>query len=162
MLRMAEIMTARSVAWDTGEAIPGSPFRHMITAADTGGRFSTLSVVLGPGDLVLPHSHRDEDEFSFVFRGRIGGRIGDHDVVVEEGGFLFKPRGIVHAIWNSTDVEATVLEFLSPAGLEDFFEEVGGLPEGPSLETSSKPCGPCIAGSRVGAAIESAACQLQP
>jgi mannose-6-phosphate isomerase-like protein (cupin superfamily) len=75
----------------TGEAIPGSPFRRMITAADTGGRFSTLSVVLGPGDLVLPHSHRDEDEFSFVFRGRIGGRIGDHDVTVEEGGFLFKP-----------------------------------------------------------------------
>jgi quercetin dioxygenase-like cupin family protein len=95
MLRMEEIMTARSVAWDTGEAIPGSPFRHMITAADTGGRFSTLSVVLGPGDLVLPHSHRDEDEFSLVFRGRIGGRIGDHDVVVEEGGFLFKLRGIV-------------------------------------------------------------------
>jgi hypothetical protein len=56
-------------------------------------------------------------------------------VVVEEGGFLFKPRGIVHTIWNSTDVEATVLEFLSPAGLEDFFEEIGGLPEGASLET---------------------------
>jgi quercetin dioxygenase-like cupin family protein len=82
------------------EAIPGSPFRRMITAADTGGRFSTLSAVLGPGDLVLPHSHRDEDEFSFVFRGRIDGRVADHDVVVEEGGFLFKPRGIVHAIWN--------------------------------------------------------------
>jgi len=107
----------------------------MITAADTGGRFSTLSVVLGPGDLVLPHSHRDEDEVSFVFRGRIGGRIGDHNVVVEEGGFLFKPRGIVHTIWNSTDVEATVLEFLSPAGLEDLFKEIAGLPEGASLET---------------------------
>ena len=132
---MEEIMTARSVAWNTGEAIPGSPFRRMITAADTGGRFSTLSAVLEPGDLVLPHSHRDEDEFSFVFRGRIGGRVGDHDVVVEEGGFLFKPRGIVHALWNPTDVEAMVVEFLSPAGLEDFFEEIGGLPEGASLET---------------------------
>jgi hypothetical protein len=39
---MEETMTARSVAWDTGEAIPGSPFRRMITAADTGRRFSTL------------------------------------------------------------------------------------------------------------------------
>jgi quercetin dioxygenase-like cupin family protein len=86
-------MAERSVAWDTGEAIPGTYFRHMITAADTGGRFSTLSAVLGPGDLTPPHSHRDEDEFTFVFRGRIGGRVGDHDVVVEEGGFLFKPRG---------------------------------------------------------------------
>ena len=117
-------MAERSGAWDT-EAIPGTPFRKMITAADTDGRFSTLSVVLGAGDLVLPHSHRDEEEFSFVFRGRIGGRVGNHDVVVEEGGFLFKPRGIVHTIWNSTDIEATVLEFLSPAGLEGFFEETG-------------------------------------
>jgi quercetin dioxygenase-like cupin family protein len=106
----------------------------MITAGDTGGRFSTLSAVLGPGELVLPHSHRDEDEFNFVFRGRIGGRVGVHDVVVEEGGFLFKPRGIVHALWNPTDVEAIVLEIISPAGMEGFFEEIGGLPEGLSPE----------------------------
>jgi hypothetical protein len=29
-------MAARSVAWVTGEAIPGTPFRHMIRSADTG------------------------------------------------------------------------------------------------------------------------------
>jgi quercetin dioxygenase-like cupin family protein len=131
---MEETMTARSVAWDTGEAIPGTPFRQMITADDTGGRFSTVSAVLGPGDLVLPHSHRDEDEFSLVFRGRIAGRVGDHDVVVEEGGFLLQPRGIVHAFWNPTDVEAIVLVFISPPGLEAFSEETGGLQEGASLE----------------------------
>jgi hypothetical protein len=33
----------------------------------------------------------------------------DHDVVVEEGGFLFKPRGIVHTVWNPTDVEVIVM-----------------------------------------------------
>jgi quercetin dioxygenase-like cupin family protein len=120
-------MAARSVAWDTGEPIPGTPFRHLIRAADTGGRFSTQSAILKPGKLVIPHSHRDEDEFSFVFRGRIGGRVGDQDVVVEEGGFLFKPRGIVHALWNPTDTDAIVIEFISPAGFEGFFEEMGGL-----------------------------------
>lgn len=55
-------------------------------------------------------------------------------MVVEEGGFLFKPRGIVHALWNPTDVEAIVLEIISPAGLEGFFEEIGGLQEGASPE----------------------------
>jgi mannose-6-phosphate isomerase-like protein (cupin superfamily) len=131
---MEKIMTARSVAWDTGEAIPGTYFRHMIRTADTGGRFSSLSAILGPGDLTPPHSHRDEDEFTFVFRGRIGGRVGDHDVGVEEGGFLFKPRGIVHTLWNPTDVEAIVIGIISPPGLEDFFEEIGGLSEGASPE----------------------------
>lgn len=127
-------MTAQSIAWDTGEAIPGTSFRHLIKAADTGGRFSTQSAVLKPGRLVIPHSHRDEDEFSFVFRGRIGGRVGDRDVVVEEGGFLFKPRGIVHALWNPTDVEAIVVEFISPAGFEGFFEEMGALQSGADPE----------------------------
>jgi quercetin dioxygenase-like cupin family protein len=127
-------MAARSLAWDTGESIPGTDFRQMITSVDTGGRFSSQSAVLGPGELVPPHSHRDEDEFTFVFRGRIGGRVGDQDLVVEEGGFLLKPRGIVHALWNSTDVEAILLEFISPAGFEGFFEEVGTLQEGASPE----------------------------
>ena len=45
---MEETMAVRSVAWDTGEAIHGTYFRHMIKTADTGGRFSTLSAVLGP------------------------------------------------------------------------------------------------------------------
>ena len=80
----------------------------------------------------MPHSHQYEDEFSFVFRGRIGGRVGDQDVVVEEGGFLFKPRGIVHALWNPTDVDAIVIEFICPAGFEGFFDEMGALPAGAS------------------------------
>jgi hypothetical protein len=50
-----------------GEFIPGTDFRQMITSVDTGGRFSSQSAVLGPGELVPPHSHRDEDEFTFVF-----------------------------------------------------------------------------------------------
>ena len=123
-------MAERTVAWDTGEPIPGTPFRHLIRAADTDGRFSTQSAVLRPGKLVVPHSHQNEDEFSFVFRGRIGGRVGDHDVLVEEGGFLFKPRGIVHALWNPTDTDAIVIEFISPAGFEGFFEEMGALQAG--------------------------------
>ena len=123
-------MTGRSVAWDTGEPIPGTSFRHLIRAADTEGRFSTQSAVLQPGRLVLPHTHQNEEEFSFVFRGRIGGRVGDRDMVVDEGGFLFKPKGIVHALWNPTDVDAIVIEFISPAGFEGFFEEMGALQSG--------------------------------
>ena len=72
---MEETMAERSVAWDTGEAISGTPFRHMIKAADTGSRFSAQLAVVKAGELIIPHSHRDEDEFSFVFRGRIGGRV---------------------------------------------------------------------------------------
>ena len=40
--------------------------------------------------------------------------LGDDNVVVEEGRDLLKPRGIVHAIWNPTDIKAIVVELLSP------------------------------------------------
>jgi hypothetical protein len=59
-------------------------------------------------------------------------------MVVEEGGFLFKPRGIVHTLWNPTDVEAILLEVISPAGLEGFFEEMGALQEGSSPRDGSR------------------------
>lgn len=55
-------------------------------------------------------------------------------MVVEEGGFLFKPRGIVHALWNPTDTDAIVIEFISPAGFEGFFEEMGALRTGEGLD----------------------------
>lgn len=120
-------MAARCVAWDTGESIPKTSFRHLIRAGDTGGRFSAQSVIVRAGNLVMPHEHRNEDEFTFVFRGRSEGRIGDQDVEVKEGAFLFKPRNIVHALWNPTDEDAIVLEFISPAGFEGFFEEMSAL-----------------------------------
>ena len=122
-----KVMSARSVSWDNGPAIPGTVFRHMITADDTGGRFSAQSAVLAPRELVIPHSHEREDEFTFVYRGRIGGLVGEEETEVDEGGFLFKPRGIVHALWNPTDEPAVVVEFISPAGFEHFFEEMGAL-----------------------------------
>jgi quercetin dioxygenase-like cupin family protein len=128
-------MTELSVAWNSGEPIPGTPFRQLIKAADTQGRFSAQSAVLGPGRLVVPHTHRNEDEFSFVYRGSIGGRVGHRDVLVEEGGFLFKPKGIVHALWNPTDTDAIVIEFISPAGFESFFKEMGALQTGATPET---------------------------
>ena len=120
-------MSARSVSWDSGPAIPGTVFRQLITADDTGGRFSSQSAVLSPRELVIPHSHEREDEFTFVHRGRIGGLVGEEETEVDEGGFLFKPRGIVHALWNPTDEPAVVIEFISPAGFEHFFEEMGAL-----------------------------------
>ena len=120
-------MSARSVFLDTGPLIPGTVFRHMITSEDTEGRFSAQSATLAPRELVIPHSHQREDEFTFVYRGRIGGLVGEDETEVDEGGFLFKPRGIVHALWNPTDEPVLLVEFISPAGFEHFFEEMGAL-----------------------------------
>jgi hypothetical protein len=37
---------------------------------------------------------------------------------------IFKPRGQWHSFWNAGDEPARILEIISPAGLERYFERV--------------------------------------
>jgi mannose-6-phosphate isomerase-like protein (cupin superfamily) len=89
--------------------------------ADTG---ETLSVVEHPfpvGALVPPHLHTREDEYSIVTEGEIGFRSGDREVVLGAGGYITKPRGEMHTMWNAGKVPARMIEIISPAGFEHFF-----------------------------------------
>ena len=115
------------VSVQDGEPIAGTAVRCVIGSDRTGGRFSVLPGELAPRSLGVPHTHAREDELSFVQQGRIGARVGDHDVTVDAGGFLFRPRRVLHALRNPTDEPAVTVEFISPAGLERFFEELGQL-----------------------------------
>jgi quercetin dioxygenase-like cupin family protein len=92
-----------AVDWDKGAPIPGTPFRQLITGNDSGGRLSAQSAVLSAKELVMPHTHTREDEFTFVFRGTVGARVGAVDHLLQAGTLLHKPRGEMHAIWNPTD-----------------------------------------------------------
>jgi hypothetical protein len=59
-----------------------------------------------------------------VLAGAVGARVGDRVVEAAAGASLVKPRGIPHAMWNAGAEPARVLQVLSPAGLEDYFEEL--------------------------------------
>ena len=48
-----------------------------------------------------PHLHTREDEYSIVTEGEIGFRSGDREVVLGAGGYITKPRGELHAMWNA-------------------------------------------------------------
>ena len=79
------------------------------------------------GALVPPHIHTLEDEFSIVLEGRIGFRSEDQEVVLAAGGYIIKPRGEVHAMWNAGTTPARMIEVISPAGFEDFFRDFADL-----------------------------------
>ena len=113
-----------------GDNIPGTPFLQKILGSDTNGRFFLMEATMAPRELVMPHTHTNEDEFTFVYRGEIGARVGEQELTVKSGSFLFKPRGIPHAMWNPTDEPAILLEIISPAGFEQFFEDVSRIPAG--------------------------------
>jgi hypothetical protein len=73
-------------------------------------------------ELVLPHVHLHEDEYSYVLEGTIGARVGDHEVVAGPGSYLIKPRGL--STHSGTPAPARLLEVIAPAGFEAYFAEL--------------------------------------
>lgn len=97
--------------------------------ADTGGALSIVEHPFPVGALVPPHMHTREDEYSIVTEGEIGFRSGDQEVVLGPGGYITKPRGELHAMWNAGTTPARMIEVISPAGFENFFRDVVDLVE---------------------------------
>lgn len=110
-----------------GEPITGTAFRYKIRSKDTGGRLTLLEAIMQPGELIPPHTHTLEDEFTSVYKGSIGVRVGENDYTVPTRSVIFKPRGILHSMWNPTPEPAILFETITPAGFEGFFEEMGQL-----------------------------------
>lgn len=110
--------------------------RFMLAADDSDGRVSLVEHLAPPRALIAPlHRHHREDEFSLVLEGRMGAVSDGEEVVAETGDLLWKPRGAWHTFWNAGDQPARILEVISPAGLEELFRAIDGLPGFPDPET---------------------------
>jgi len=99
--------------------------RFMIPGADSAERFSLVEHPMGPRALAAPlHRHHREDEYSYVLTGRMGALLGDDVVEAGPGDLVYKPRNQWHTFWNAGDEPCRILEIISPAGFEKFFEEL--------------------------------------
>ena len=117
--------------------------RFLIDGSDTGERFSLVQHLFAPRALAAPmHRHRLEDEYTFVLEGRIGAVVDGNEVVAGPGDLVFKPRNQWHTFWNAGDEPASVLELISPAGLERFFRWLAELDHEPSTAELAETAGP--------------------
>ena len=122
---------ARVLGPDEGETglLAAIGVRFMINADQSGGGFSLVEHPMPPHALAAPlHRHSREDEYSFVIEGRVGALLGDKVVYGEEGDLIFKPRQEWHTFWNASEEPARLLEIISPAGFERYFQELIELP----------------------------------
>src|SRR3954452_11822703 len=102
--------------------------RFMIDGADADQRFSLVEHPMSPRALAAPlHRHNREDEYSYVLEGRMGALLGDEVVEAGPGDLVFKPREQWHTFWNAGEEPCRILEIISPAGFEKFFEELDAL-----------------------------------
>jgi quercetin dioxygenase-like cupin family protein len=106
---------------------------------DTGGVLSVVEHPFPVGALVPPHLHTREDEYSIVTQGQIGFRSGDREVVLDAGGYITKPRGELHTMWNAGTVPARMIEIISPAGFENFFRDLSELLAAAAPEAGQVP-----------------------
>jgi mannose-6-phosphate isomerase-like protein (cupin superfamily) len=97
----------------------------MIDGEETGGGFSLVEHPMSARALAAPlHRHAREDEYSYVLEGRVGALLGDVVLVASPGDLIYKPRNQWHTFWNAGDEPARILEIISPAGFEQFFNEL--------------------------------------
>ena len=74
--------------------------------------------------------------------------IGEEEYRATPGTYILKPRGIVHTFWNPGPHPARILEIISPAGFEGYFEEMaevisaaGGAPDSEKMGGISEKYG---------------------
>ena len=108
-------------------AIPGFGATDKLYSRDTGGEVSIVEHPFAVGFITAPHQHTGEDEHSIVLEGDIGFRSDDSEVVLGAGGYITKPRGQMHAMWNAGDVPGRIVEIITPGGFEDYFRRLGEL-----------------------------------
>jgi mannose-6-phosphate isomerase-like protein (cupin superfamily) len=102
--------------------------RFLIDGHEADERFSLVEHPMSARSLAAPlHRHTREDEYSFVLEGRMGALLGDEVVEAGPGDLVFKPRNQWHTFWNAGDESCRILEIISPAGFERFFEELVDL-----------------------------------
>lgn len=119
-----------------GGLMPGVGVVFKIDGRDSGGALAIVEHPFEIGGLVPPHVHHREDEFSIVLEGQIGFRSDNDEVVLGPGGYIVKPRGQVHAMWNAGTTPARMVEVISPAGLDELFRSVVELTERGEAEMS--------------------------
>ena len=111
-------------------SVGGVRNRFLIDGRDTDQRFAVVQHLIAPHSLAAPmHLHHDEDEYTFVLTGRIGAVSNGAELFAEAGDLLFKPRGEWHTFFNADDEPASMLELISPGGIEELFRSFGSLVE---------------------------------
>jgi mannose-6-phosphate isomerase-like protein (cupin superfamily) len=115
--------------YDAQEGFLGSiGVRFIIDGAEAGDRLSLVDHSMSPRALAAPlHMHTREDEYSFVLEGRMGALLGDDVVEAGPGDLVHKPRNQWHTFWNAGDEPTRILEIISPAGFEHFFQELSDM-----------------------------------
>jgi quercetin dioxygenase-like cupin family protein len=107
-------------------SVIGDTYRILISGKQTGGAFAAIDMLIPPGGGPGPHAHAEFEESFFIVEGEIEVKSEEGNYIASKGAFVNIPKGgLVHSFKNTTGKVAHLLCTVVPAGLEEFFEEIG-------------------------------------
>ena len=106
-------------------AIPGGICTIKATGEDTGGTYAMIEMLIPPQGGPPPHIHSREIESFYILEGSLSFWLSNHKLSGQAGSLVIAPPGLTHTYKNEGDATARVLLLITPAGLEEFFQEVG-------------------------------------
>jgi mannose-6-phosphate isomerase-like protein (cupin superfamily) len=102
----------------------GDTYTILLSGKDTAGRYCLIDMHVPPGGGPPAHRHDFEESFT-IMEGTIEATFRGVKSMVRAGETINIPSNAPHQFRNISDQPARLLCICSPAGLEDFFLEVG-------------------------------------
>jgi mannose-6-phosphate isomerase-like protein (cupin superfamily) len=121
-------------------SVVGDIFTFKAVGEDTNGQYTLVELQVDPDVEPPSHIHHREDEAFYIQEGELEFQLGDQTVIATPGTFLYSPKGHLHTFKNITNQRAKMLVWYMPAGIEQFFAEVGVPVDDP--EAPSRPATP--------------------
>jgi quercetin dioxygenase-like cupin family protein len=107
-------------------SVVGDNYRVLVSGKQTNGAFSTIDMLVPPQSGPGPHSHAGFHESFYIVEGEVEVHSEAGSYLATKGSFVVIPKGgVVHYFKNKSDKMAHLLCTVVPAGLEEFFEEIG-------------------------------------
>ncbi len=105
-------------------AMVGDTYTILLSGKDTAGRFAVIDMLIPAGAGPPAHRHDFEEAFH-VLEGQLEVTVRGEPSTVGAGEIANVPANVLHAFRNATDAPVRLLTIVAPAGLEEFFAEVG-------------------------------------
>jgi quercetin dioxygenase-like cupin family protein len=115
----------------------GDLYTFKALGEDTGNAYALVEIIVQPQGGTPPHIHSHEDEAFYIQEGELEFQLDQQIIMATPGTFLHSPKGQLHRFTNTTTQPAKLLCWVTPAGLEKFFLEIGipttGINHSPSV-----------------------------
>ncbi len=120
-----------------------------LTGEQTGGGLALWIETVPPGGGPPPHTHTREDECFIVLEGEVTFSTQGVEKTTGPGAVIYLPRGEIHTFRNSGDKPARMVVIVTPAGFENFFQEV-------AVQSPSRTMRPPVEQAEIDALMEAA------